>query len=167
MDLPKFKGVYVLLMEVKSETVKRVGSLGSIRLVKGIYVYIGSARGPGGIRGRVSRYLKGPRKLRWHIDYIICDRRLVSLKALVFGECDENLEVKLALKLIEEGFKVVREGMGCSEYKNAFKKYSHFLKSPYRDLRRTLTQVVKVFSSLGLAPNVLKLNGLPPNGYRV
>ncbi len=48
----------------------RVGALGAWTFPEGTYLYVGSAWGPGGLRARVGRHLRGSAALRWHIDYL-------------------------------------------------------------------------------------------------
>jgi Uri superfamily endonuclease len=39
-------------------------------LPTGLYFYVGSAWGPGGLAARVNRHLRGGAVRRWHIDYV-------------------------------------------------------------------------------------------------
>lgn len=48
-----------------------VGALGKFSLEPGFYLYVGSAFGPGGLRGRVSRHLRNTATRRWHIDFLL------------------------------------------------------------------------------------------------
>jgi Uri superfamily endonuclease len=45
-----------------------VGRLGTFDFEAGLYAYIGSAHGPGGLRGRVMRHLRHDKAPHWHID---------------------------------------------------------------------------------------------------
>ena len=45
-----------------------VGRLGPCGFGVGYYIYVGSARGPGGLRARVARHLRPAKKMHWHID---------------------------------------------------------------------------------------------------
>jgi Uri superfamily endonuclease len=47
-----------------------IGALGSYQLFPGLYIYVGSAWGPGGLAARVKRHLLGSAHMRWHIDYL-------------------------------------------------------------------------------------------------
>lgn len=47
-----------------------IGALGPWRLPQGLYVYVGSAWGSGGLRARVQRHLRGSSNPRWHVDYL-------------------------------------------------------------------------------------------------
>jgi Uri superfamily endonuclease len=69
-DTPRGPGVYALILEITRDIVVKVGSLGTLKFEKGFYIYIGSARGPGGLRTRLTRHVRGPARIKWHIDYI-------------------------------------------------------------------------------------------------
>ena len=48
-----------------------IARLGTPRLPAGLYLYAGSAWGPGGIGARLGRHLRGGGKRHWHIDHLI------------------------------------------------------------------------------------------------
>jgi Uri superfamily endonuclease len=88
----KKQGAYVLYLDVKQPLTLCVGSLKSIFLPSGRYVYIGSARA--GIAGRIRRHKRLAEekagKLHWHIDYLLVHPQiqLVGETVLVGGsEC--------------------------------------------------------------------------------
>ncbi|MCW5881693.1 MAG: GIY-YIG nuclease family protein [Anaerolineae bacterium] len=65
--LPDVGGVYAIVLRLPGATHLRV--LGrEVWLPAGHYVYVGSARGPGGLRARLGRHLRGDGRPRWHID---------------------------------------------------------------------------------------------------
>jgi len=47
-----------------------VGRRGALRTAAGIYVYLGSAFGAGGVRARLARHVNGSGRPHWHIDYL-------------------------------------------------------------------------------------------------
>ncbi|MBN1810373.1 MAG: GIY-YIG nuclease family protein [Anaerolineae bacterium] len=47
-----------------------VGRLGWFHFPAGWYVYVGSARGPGGLAARLARHLRPLKPLHWHVDYL-------------------------------------------------------------------------------------------------
>jgi Uri superfamily endonuclease len=47
-----------------------VGSLGSMSLEPAVYLYVGSAFGPGGLAARLARHASRRKVERWHIDYL-------------------------------------------------------------------------------------------------
>jgi len=63
-------GTYFLILFSSTEAMTRVGRLGSLRLQPGYYVYVGSALGSGGVRGRLAHHLRPAKHPHWHIDYI-------------------------------------------------------------------------------------------------
>lgn len=69
-QLPKTPGVYVLLLQVPQFYPQvQFGRFGCLDVAAGNYLYVGSARGPGGIAARVGRHLRSEKKPHWHIDY--------------------------------------------------------------------------------------------------
>mgnify|MGYP005849803973 CR=1 FL=1 len=66
--LPSLPGTYILVLRLDRPLTLVVGRLGRAALTPGLFVYVGSARGPGGLRGRVARHLRTDKKLHWHID---------------------------------------------------------------------------------------------------
>ena len=76
MQLPAEAGTYALVLSCPVETAIQVGRLVSLRLRHGFYVYVGSAFGPGGLRGRMAHHLKVSERPHWHIDYLRARARL-------------------------------------------------------------------------------------------
>jgi len=68
--LPPQPGAYALILRLEQPTRLRVGALGEADFPAGVYVYLGNAHGPGGIRARLGRHLRGSSRLRWHVDYL-------------------------------------------------------------------------------------------------
>lgn len=63
-------GTYVLILRARSAKRVRIGALGYLRVRSGVYVYVGSAFGPGGVRARVKHHLSRSPAPHWHIDYL-------------------------------------------------------------------------------------------------
>jgi Uri superfamily endonuclease len=63
-------GTYVLVLSSAKAALIQVGKLGSLQLGPGIYVYVGSAHGPGGLRARLAHHLEATARPHWHIDYL-------------------------------------------------------------------------------------------------
>jgi Uri superfamily endonuclease len=49
----------------------RAGALGVVELPPGWLMYVGSARGPGGLAARVGRHFSGAGRPRWHVDFLV------------------------------------------------------------------------------------------------
>jgi Uri superfamily endonuclease len=47
-----------------------IGQLGQFDFPAGFYIYLGSAGGPGGIRGRLGRHFESGSVHHWHIDFL-------------------------------------------------------------------------------------------------
>lgn len=74
-SLPPAPGTYGLALEVPAAQAQAllripVGALGTWAFPHGVYLYVGSAWGPGGLRARVGRHVMGSPRPRWHIDYL-------------------------------------------------------------------------------------------------
>lgn len=106
------KGVYALVLEGPRCTV-RIGALGLREFAAGRHIYVGSARGSGGL-ARVERHLRlarlRDRHPRWHIDYLLLDPRF-SPVAVVTAATDRDCECDLARAI---GGACV-PGFGCSD----------------------------------------------------
>jgi Uri superfamily endonuclease len=71
MTRPATGGTYILLVELDSPATVTIGRLGQIPFVEGVYAYVGSALGPGGLGARIGRYTCGPKNKHWHIDFLL------------------------------------------------------------------------------------------------
>lgn len=68
--LPDRSGTYALILRLGEGMTIEVGRLGSFSFPSGWYIYVGSARGPGGLAARVARHRRRSKKLHWHVDYL-------------------------------------------------------------------------------------------------
>jgi Uri superfamily endonuclease len=57
-------------MRLGRPAVLEVGCLGRLRFEAGWYLYTGSARGPGGLAGRLGRHFREDRRIHWHVDHL-------------------------------------------------------------------------------------------------
>jgi len=95
------KGLYVLVISLEEPI-----DFGAKRVKPGIYLYLGSAGGPGGLRGRVCRHARhsgGARK--WHVDHLLGAGRVRGAYVLegVHGVREERLWAEALSLLLEEG----------------------------------------------------------------
>lgn len=110
-ELPAEPGSYVLELRLDEEVTLTAGRLGEVRLGPGLLRYYGSARGPGGIRARVSRHLGlVPRRPRWHIDALTA--RAGVVRVLVSLEATEH---ELVAADLTRGWHVAVRGFGSSD----------------------------------------------------
>ncbi len=81
-------GAYVLCLEL-AEPVRLPPRRFAGVLPAGRYLYFGSARGPGGIRGRCVRHFRRPKKSHWHVDWLTDVAARMTVAAFPgLGECD-------------------------------------------------------------------------------
>ncbi len=69
-SLPASPGTYLLLLWLQREHRLVVGRLGEQVLGRGWYLYVGSAMGAGGLRGRLGHHLRKSERPHWHLDYL-------------------------------------------------------------------------------------------------
>lgn len=65
--LPVARGIYALALRLSQSQVIWLRHHNYL-LPPGLYLYVGSAQGAGGIRARLGRHLRGDGRPRWHID---------------------------------------------------------------------------------------------------
>jgi Uri superfamily endonuclease len=70
LPIPSAPGSYLLHLRLNRAQTLTIGKLGRFYFPAGDYVYAGSAHGPGGVRARLGRHLRGTGSPRWHIDYL-------------------------------------------------------------------------------------------------
>jgi Uri superfamily endonuclease len=75
----------VLLVDV-AECCIVVGRLGCVTFPAGLYAYVGSALGTGGLAARVARHRRGQKKKHWHIDHLLEHGRIVDVYVDATGE---------------------------------------------------------------------------------
>ncbi len=60
----------MLISRLKTPAAIPVGRLGTLDFAAGYYGYVGSAFGPGGVRGRLAHHSGVSKRPHWHIDYL-------------------------------------------------------------------------------------------------
>lgn len=138
-SLPAAPGAYALLLALP-RAVAAPERLGDAPLGPGLYVYAGSARGPGGIRARVARHARRGKPRHWHVDRLTEVGRVVAAVAIPEGrECAivETLRNRPGV-----GFPV--PGFGASDCRAC---PAHLLRVPDRFGAEDLAR--------GMAPSVL------------
>ncbi|NQV61508.1 MAG: GIY-YIG nuclease family protein [Alphaproteobacteria bacterium] len=88
-DLPKQPGAYALLIELSQPFTLPIARLGRPTLAPGLYVYCGSAYGPGGLAARVGRHLRRGKAIRWHVDHLTETGKVLDVLCVPDGsECE-------------------------------------------------------------------------------
>ncbi len=106
-------GTYVLVLYLSHDACLCVAHLGTHIFKAGYYCYAGSARGPGGLRARLSRHLRQRKKPHWHIDYLLPRAVVVEVWA---APSTERLECLCAQTLLSmPGAEVLVPKFGSSD----------------------------------------------------
>ncbi len=152
-DIPRRPGSYILILEIVKDITVNVGSLGIILFKKGFYMYIGSARGPGGLRARLTRHLKGPSHVKWHIDYLTSKDEVKTI-AVVVSETSLDVEEAISKemlrqKCVEPGIK----GFGSSDKRSVTHLFSCTC-----SLQECVKVILGTLSNLALEPQLVPCN---------
>jgi Uri superfamily endonuclease len=84
--LPPASGAYALIIRLRRR-LRAWPNAGPV-LTPGLYLYAGSAKGPGGIRARVQRHARHDKRRHWHVDRLTSNAPVVAAAALPGGnEC--------------------------------------------------------------------------------
>jgi Uri superfamily endonuclease len=139
------KGSYLLILTVGRRVRFKPGYLPKAELPPGCYVYIGSAKGPGGFEKRVLRHLKKSKRARWHIDYLT---RLDEVRVEgVFYISPKHNEPALTAFLSSLGLRKIVRGFGATDYPGDF---SHLLYSG-EGLRETVRRIMSAMKNRRIA----------------
>jgi Uri superfamily endonuclease len=136
-------GAYVLLISLPSEFDVKIGSLGKLRMRKGTYCYVGSAKGKEGSRmveNRTGRHRRLAREkegnLRWHIDYILTHHKS-KLENVFFME---NKDECIISKALQDAADSTVGGFGSSDCKKGCAGHLHYFKDR-KQARMILTRL--------------------------
>lgn len=107
------EGTYALFLRSPTRSERHVGALGKMTIRAGVYVYVGSAFGPGGVRARVQRHARSDGSPHWHIDYL---RPHTSLEVAWYTHDDTPRECAWATVFREDPrTSVPLHGFGASD----------------------------------------------------
>jgi Uri superfamily endonuclease len=125
IELPAIPGTYVVCFTLPGAVKISIGRLGRFDFPAGDYIYLGSARGPGGLRARLGRHLRSVKASHWHIDYL---RPYLETRAIGYLPGNDNLECAWsqslanlpAARLPAPGFGASDCARGCAAHLVAF-----------------------------------------------
>ena len=107
------KGTYLFIFLLKGDL--KIETRGGRRffLPKGVYIYVGSAFGSGGIEVRVKRHLKRDKKLHWHLDWVTTSEEFQFLDCVPFY----NLRWECKIASFLQGLEIFEpiEGFGSTD----------------------------------------------------
>ena len=112
-SFPVEKGSYALWLALEEAVCLPVGRLGMVDFPRGDYLYLGSARGSGGLRGRLGHHLQGLARPHWHIDYL---RKAAAIRGVFYAVTVEPLECVWSKALSQvRGAQIPGAGFGSSD----------------------------------------------------
>lgn len=113
VEWPRVPGTYVLWLRVDALHTIGVGRLGERLFPAGVYAYVGSAHGPGGLSARLRRHLRADKVHHWHIDALTACAPIV---AIWYAAASVRLECVWAQRLARlAGVSAPMEGFGASD----------------------------------------------------
>ncbi|MEB3851702.1 MAG: GIY-YIG nuclease family protein [Desulfurococcales archaeon] len=124
---PRGPGLYVLLILLE-EPVEVGARTFRGTVPPGLYAYVGSAGGPGGLRARIARHLRRRKRVWWHVDWLTTSpaSRVVAVAYCASGTHGPHAEAQVASCLASRGYLPVR-GFGSTDDPEA---ESHLYKTP-------------------------------------
>ncbi len=104
-------GAYALVLELWEPVILTAAKIAGCTLEPGWYIYLGSARGSGGLRARLQRHFLKTKKMHWHIDRLTVAAAKSEAVAVCGGdECD------LVAKLLDRSeFELAVPGFGSTD----------------------------------------------------
>ena len=109
---PTGPGAYYLVITLGAPLALTIPRFAGRCLGTGLYVYAGSARGPGGLRARLGRHLRTQKTHRWHVDHLTADA--IDVRALAVPDARE-CDLLTRLLATDLGFNVPLCGFGASD----------------------------------------------------
>ena len=107
------KGAYVLALELAHPVRLNFAKFTGCTLKPGWYIYLGSARGTGGLRARLRRHFLKTKKMHWHVDRLT----VAATKSEAFAVCGGD-ECELVAALLDRPeFALAIPGFGSTDCK--------------------------------------------------
>ena len=109
-------GSYALCLLVEQTVQIQVGNAGVFDFLPGIYIYAGSAQGPGGVSARLNHHLHLAKSPHWHLDWL---RPYAKIILGYFVLAEERLECRWSKALSHlPGSRIPVAGFGASDCQN-------------------------------------------------
>ncbi len=145
------KGIYTILLKPTDNSTIQVGKLSEIRFDGFLYVYVGSARGSGGLK-RILRHVEVSEGVRdtqkWHIDYLL---KRSDFLDYIYAITNKDKECELAGELSRffDGI----SGFGCTDCKCGTHLFE--LNNIYE-----IDKICETFKKVGLDPRTEDISNL-------
>lgn len=162
-DVPSEPGTYALWMHMTESQTIAVGHLGKAVFLAGTYGYVGSAFGPGGLRARLRRHIRGSGTRHWHVDYV---RAIAEVRAVWYCATRTRLECSWSQTLAAlAGTDVPMRGFGASDCDAGCR--AHLVRLPadvaLHDVREALIETTERgqvhMEDFGVPPNASTIQG--------
>jgi len=142
-NIPNEPGVYTLILGLDTDT-QIVTKAKMFSLREGLYVYVGSALS--GLRRRLVRYVKGPARKHWHIDYLLDKAILIAVVYSTTRQREPRPELVLSREFEKQIdlFEPI-PGFGCTDLR---KVKSNLYRYRNSDLNSLLTIVSEIMERL-------------------
>ena len=82
----RVNGAYGVLIALNEPVALNIRNLKAPDVSPGVYLYAGSAYGPGGIGARLARHFKKDKKLHWHVDRLTVEASMLAAFAVPEGQ---------------------------------------------------------------------------------
>ncbi len=126
--LPDQPGSYALLLELSQAVTLENGRLAGRSILPGWYAYLGSALGPGGLRGRLGHHLRPAREPHWHIDWL---RPWENCRLVLYQVGERRLECAWSQSLLARpGAAAPIPGFGASDCRFVPRCPAHLVSLP-------------------------------------
>ena len=111
--IKKSEATYILVIYVSEDLKVRVGRLEEVSFKEGVYIYIGSAKGC--LEARLQRHLRKEKRIFWHIDYLLENKKA---KILQIWTIDKKMECQTAEIFCQDPItEIIKKGFGSSDCK--------------------------------------------------
>ncbi len=102
-----------MVIKISEDLKIRVGRLGEGSFKEGDYIYIGSAKGC--LEARLRRHLRKDKKIYWHIDYLLKNKKTKILQIWII---DKKMECQTAEVFCQDPTtEIIKKGFGSSDCK--------------------------------------------------
>jgi len=150
-DLPIHPGTYALIIRLSDTIPLVVGKLGRLVFSSGMYVYLGSAHGPGGLCARLGRHLQGGGRTHWHIDYLL-EAGEVQAYGIIESKLTNPTQIPIECQWAQyltnrDSAKIPVPGFGASDCKSGCQ--SHLIQFPVMDISDYLSGFIELACSAG------------------